>query len=254
MKEGSSVKEDAVYMQLKKQTGNLGTEEILDYLKNMVKYADYYAKILDPSRENNYLISRGLKRLNRFDVKTSYSFLLNCYEAYNRGKINAGQFSDIISIIENFIIRRYICGVPTNQLNKIFPGLYAQAVTHDKGLIEGVKTYLQNRNYPSDENFTQQIRTVQIYGGGDRLSRAKLILETIEENYGHKEIVNAENLTIEHVMPQTLTDWWFHYLGEDAEIIHDLYLHTLGNLTLTAYNSELSNLPYEGRMKRNMRV
>jgi uncharacterized protein with ParB-like and HNH nuclease domain len=250
MKDGASVKEDAVYMHLKKQTNNLDTENVLEYLKELVRYAGYYAKILDPSREDNLLISRGLKRLNRFDVKTAYPFLLNCYEAYSQKLLTPNEFTQVINVIENFIIRRYICGVATNQLNKIFPGLFAQAVKHDKGLLEGTKAYLQTRKYPLDDTFHHQLQTMALYGSGDRLSRAKLILETIEESYGHKEVVDADNLTIEHVMPQTLSEWWMNYLGDDAEVIHELYLHNLGNLTLTAYNSELYNHPYPKKQSR----
>jgi len=250
MKDGTFVKEDAVYMQLKKQTANLDTEEILDYLKNMARYAGYYAKILDPDKESDLLIAKGLSRLKRIEVRTANPFLLNCYSGYNEGILSVEEFVEIIDVIENFIMRRYICGVPTNQLNKIFPGLYTQAVKHEDGLVEGTKAFLQNRNYPLDDKFHHQLQTVAIYGSGDRLNRAKLILETIEQTYGHKEIVDAEKLTIEHVMPQTLSDWWLNYLGEDVEIVHDLYLHTLGNLTLTAYNSEMSNVPYPEKQER----
>src|SRR5690606_26339463 len=82
---------------------------------------------------------------------------------------------------------------------------------------------------------------INFYGAGHRQVKTKLILETIEESYSHKEQVSFENLTIEHIMPQTLTEWWQNHLGDNWEITHELLLHTIGNLTLTAYNSELSN-------------
>lgn len=250
MKDGTFIKEDTVYMQLKKQTNNYGTEQIIEYLREITRYAGYYAKILDPTKESDPSIARGLKHLNRIEVKTANPFLLNCYESYNQGYLTANEFAVIINVIENFIMRRYICGVPTNQLNKIFPVLYSQAAKHEQGLVQGIKGYLQSRRYPSDEEFYRQLQIIAIYGGGDRLNRAKLILETIEETYGHKEIIESGNLTIEHIMPQTLSDWWFDHLGEEAEITHDLYLHSLGNLTLTAYNSELFNHPFPQKQTR----
>lgn len=250
MKEGTSVKENAVYMVLKRQTGDLHTEEILDYLKTLVRYAGYYLKITDPAKEVEPQIARGLRRLNRFDVRTVNPFLLNCYESYYQGALSVEGFVQIISTIENFIMRRYICGVPTNQLNKIFPGLYNQAAKYEKSLLESIKDILQNRNYPVDEKLHQQLQILNIYGGGDRLNRAKLILETLEETHGHKEMVDTDNLTIEHVMPQTLSDWWREHLGDDADVIHELYLHTLGNLTLTAYNAEMYNHPYPEKRTR----
>ncbi len=85
----------------------------------------------------------------------------------------------------------------------------------------------------------------KLYGAGDRATKTKLILEALEESYQHKETVPFEKLTIEHVMPQTLTEYWQNHLGEDWETTRELLLHTLGNLTLTAYNSELSNDTWE---------
>jgi uncharacterized protein with ParB-like and HNH nuclease domain len=250
VKEGMSVKENAVYMVLKRQTGDMNTEEILDYLKTLVRYSGYYSKIMDPAKEVEPLIARGLRRLKRIDVRTVNPFLLNCYESYHKSALSVEEFAQIISIIENFIIRRYICGVPTNQLNKIFPGLYTQAIKNENGILEAIKDILQNRNYPVDEKLHQQLQLLAIYGGGDRLNRAKFILETLEETHGHKEAVDADNLTIEHVMPQTISHWWREHLGVDADIVHELYLHTLGNLTLTAYNAEMYNHPYPEKQAR----
>ena len=87
---------------------------------------------------------------------------------------------------------------------------------------------------------------------GDRQTKTKLILESIEESYDHKECVSFEKatITIEHVLPQTLTDWWKSHLGDEWEMVHELWLHTLGNLTLTGYNSELSNDDFEAKRQK----
>ena len=85
------------------------------------------------------------------------------------------------------------------------------------------------------------MKETKFYGGGDRLIKTKFILETIENSFEHKEPVSLDDLSIEHVMPQTLSVWWQNHLGENWEETHELFLHTLGNLTLTAYNPELSN-------------
>ena len=89
-----------------------------------------------------------------------------------------------------------------------------------------------------------KLSDAKLYGPGDRITKTKLILEALESAYEHKEQVPYDNLTIEHVMPQTLSEAWKLQLGEDWQMTHELYLHSLGNLTLTAYNSELSNEPY----------
>ena len=90
----------------------------------------------------------------------------------------------------------------------------------------------------------------KLYGAGDRAVKIKLILESIEESYDHKEQVSFDDLSIEHVMPQTLTEYWQNHLGDDWEITHELLLHTIGNLTLTAYNPELSNDDFESKRNR----
>ncbi|MDD1429357.1 HNH endonuclease family protein, partial [Dolichospermum sp. ST_sed9] len=84
---------------------------------------------------------------------------------------------------------------------------------------------------------------VKLYGSG-RSKKTKFILESIEESFNHKEQVSFKGLSIEHIMPQTITKWWQEHLGEHWGITHDLLRHSLGNITLTAYNSELSNADF----------
>jgi hypothetical protein len=175
---------------------------------------------------------------------------LNCYEDYSSNKLTVDEFINVLKTIENFIIRRFICNIPTNQLNKIFPSLYSQINKKDSSsFIEGFKNLLQTKGYPKDNEFLSRLNDVKLYGNGDRAIKTKLILETIEESYNHKEQVAFGTLSIEHVMPQTLTENWQNQLGEDWELIHELYLHTIGNLTLTAYNTELSNDDYVSKRK-----
>jgi len=136
-------------------------------------------------------------------------------------------------------------------LNKIFPQLYAQAILRNPGsLPNGVRSVLQSRGYPKDIEFRSRLVESRLYGAGERTTKTKLILETIETSYRHHEVVPFDSLTIEHVMPQTLTDWWQEHLGENWQADHELLLHTLGNLTLTAYNSELSNDPFPEKKVR----
>ncbi|WP_353684521.1 HNH endonuclease family protein [Thermodesulfovibrio sp. 3907-1M] len=190
-------------------------------------------------------IKRMLKRLNRLEVTTAYPFLLNVFREYEERIINKETLIEILKILENFIIRRFICNIPTNQLNKIFPPLYSQAKRMEGDLLSNIKTILQSKNYPKDAEFKAKLVNKKLYGSGDLQVKAKLILESIEENYAHKEQVLFDDLTIEHIMPQTLSEWWQKHLGEDWGITHELLLHTIGNLTLTAYNPELSNADFE---------
>ena len=247
MKDGRQVKQSDVYFSLK-DIVNKGN--VLECLKDIAIFAKYYQKLLCPEYEVNINIRRALNRLSRIEVTTAYPFLLNCYDDYSQKKITADEFVNILKTLENFMIRRFVCNIPTNQLNKIFPPLYSQV--HSNGLgnfVDGMKSILQNKGYPKDAEFKARLLDTKLYGAGDRAVKIKLILESIEESYDHKEQVSFDDLSIEHVMPQTLTEYWQNHLGDDWEITHELLLHTIGNLTLTAYNPELSNDDFES--KRN---
>jgi hypothetical protein len=203
---------------------------------------------LNPEREPKEIVRKYLHRLNRLEVATVYPFLLNCYDDWMKNRITEQEFVSVLQVLENFILRRFVCNVQTRGLNRIFALLYSQV---SKGtdlasdnFVERLKLTLQNRDYPKDVEFRARLVDVKLYGG-NRSEKCKLILESIEESFEHKEQVPFDKLSIEHVMPQTLNESWKENLGEDWAITHELLRHTLGNLTLTAYNPELSNDTFE---------
>lgn len=248
MKDSSVIKQSDVYFSLKERVSK---SEAMAYLKDLARFASYYQKLLQPEREANLEIRRSLLRLNRIEVTTAYPFLLNCYDEYDQGSLSSAEFVSILKVIENFVIRRFVCNVPTSQLLKIFVPLYGQVRNkHPESFVEELKDALQTKNYPRDGEFKSRLTDAKLYGGGDRRDKTKIILEALEESYEHKEQVPFTKLSIEHVMPQTPTEWWQNHLGEDWEMTHELSLHTLGNLTLTAYNSELSNDSYASKKER----
>ncbi len=247
MKSGSVVKQSDVYFSLKERV-NKG--DALISLEELFRFAGYYGKLLNPNKEVDSAIRLALERVNRIEVNTSYPFLLNCYEDYIKNNVSNKEFIEIIKTIENFAIRRFVCNVSTKNLSKIFPSLHSQVKDKAFSLVEGVKAILQTKGYPMDLEFKARIQDIKLYGGGERASKAKLILESIEKSYEHKEQVPLDNFSIEHIMPQTLTEDWQNYLGEDWEVTHELMLHTIGNLTLTKYNSELSNLDFNSKKIR----
>ncbi|MDD1414424.1 DUF262 domain-containing HNH endonuclease family protein [Dolichospermum sp. ST_con] len=240
-RDGVEIKKDEVYFQIKER---MIKRDAIDYLQDLYKFSEYYAKLLDPLKENNLKIRCYLERINRLEQATVYPFLLNCYHDYEENKLSEADFISVLQILENFIIRRFVCNVQTRGLNRIFSVLYSQ-VSKESNLahanfVERLKLDLQNRDYPKDAEFQKSLFDVKLYGAG-RSKKGKLILESIEESFNHKEQVSFDELEIEHIMPQTITKWWQEHLGEYWGITHDLFLHSLGNLTLTGYNSESSN-------------
>lgn len=239
MRDGSIIKQNDVYYSLKEKVSPLNA---IDYLKELHQYSVYYQRLIFPEFEPEKDLQKYFRRLNRIEVTTAYPLLLNFYGIYASKKISKDDFVEVLKTIENYLIRRFVCNIPTNQLNKIFPTIYPLLlVNYQDNFADGVKAILQNKGYPKDAEFYSRFMETKFYGAGDRQTKTKLILETIEESFAHKESVPFDNLTIEHVMPQTLSEWWQNHLGNDWEETHELFLHTIGNLTLTAYNTEMSN-------------
>lgn len=239
MKDGSIIKQGDVYYVLK---DTVSTHNAIEYLTELKKFSVFYQRLKYPASEPEPELQRHFNRLNRIEVTTAYPLLLNFYNNYDSGDINKEEFVSILQVIENYLIRRFVCNIPSNQLNKIFPSVYSAIISKYKdNIVDGLKNVLQSKGYPKDNEFLMRFKEAKFYGGGDRAVKTKLILETIEESHEHKEQVSFENLTIEHIMPQTLSDWWKNHLGSEWEEVHELFLHTAGNLTLTAYNTELSN-------------
>jgi len=239
MKDGNIIKQDDVYYALK---DSVSTTNAIDYLTELKKYSVFYQRLKYPEFEKEPDLEIMFRRLNRIEVTTAYPLLRNFYNDYANGKIDKNGFVTILKILENYLIRRFVCNIATNQLNKIFPTVYPIIQSkYSENIIEGFKIILQGKGYPKDNEFSLRFRETKFYGGGDRVVKTKLILETIESSFNHKEAVPFENLSVEHIMPQTLSEWWQEHLGDNWEETHELYLHTIGNLTLTAYNTELSN-------------
>jgi uncharacterized protein with ParB-like and HNH nuclease domain len=242
MRDGKIVRQSDIYFTLKESVEDCSHDEIIKYLREVAAFSLYYSRLLRPQEEPNLQIRERLDWLNRYEATTAYPFLLNVYRDYEEKKLTVSDFTRILDILGSFLIRRFICGVATSGLTKIFPALYAQAGRHPT-LVEGVCQVLRDKNLPRDQQFQEEFVTSKIYGG-DRSTKAKLILEKLELSLEHKEPVDLEALTIEHILPRTPTEWWRQHLGEDWEAIHEQWLNTVGNLTLTGYNSEMSNFDF----------
>jgi uncharacterized protein with ParB-like and HNH nuclease domain len=249
MREGSVVKQGEIYRTLKERTDNKSPSEIIHFLDTMHRSAIHYHHIIDPTQETNPELKTRFLRFQKLDVGVSLPFLLNLYSDYESEILPLADFSKTLDTLENFFVRRFICGIPTHGLNKSLPPLYNQAKSHSS-LLDGVKAILSQRDYPNDASFRSSLINVRLYGPGERLPKARLILETLESALAGKEPVATDKMTVEHIMPQTLSASWQEHLGETWREIHETRLHSLGNLTLTGYNAELSNGDFQA--KRNL--
>lgn len=254
-----AVVEKRLYTEFKlyREQSNQSMEDIL---ADILKYADYYKNIVCPSKlKTGY--AEVLTRINKLEVNTCIPLLLDIFDAEAEGQISSEDAKKSIEIIENYIVRREICGLETNQLNKVFVTLGAEI---EKDIDEDNVSYFDafkreilkktgKARFPNNHDFRDRFITYELYNA--KSAMRKNILERLE-NYNTKEKIAVEEqiangtLTIEHVMPQTLTDEWKKHLGSKWELTYSKYIDTPGNLTLTAYNSEYSNASFE--KKKNL--
>jgi hypothetical protein len=201
--------------------------------------------LINPETELDETIAEGLTRLNRWGGQTMYPFLLYIYRQYDSGDLDAKGFAEILQIIESFLVRRLFARVPPNQLNRLFMRL-SQQLPEGLDLVEGTRVALSesSRRWPRDADFYKGISEYPLYTDS-RPDQRRLILETLEISFKHKEHVDLSSLTVEHIMPQTLTPEWSKTLEGFGMEVYAKLLHVLGNLTLTGYNSPLSNDPFQ---------
>lgn len=217
-------------------------------LKDLFTYAKYYACI-DLLQENDDELKLYWQEFKKLDSHVVYPFLLKLYDDYSRQILIKEDFKKILQVVISYLWRRAICEIPTNSLSKTFATLY-QAVDKDDYVNSVIKAFVFKSSYkrfPSDYEVREKLQTKDIY----HFRLRKYLLEALE-NYYHKEPIdlNTANYTIEHIMPQNIEHnlSWQQMLGEDWQEVHSLYLHTLGNLTITGYNAEMSNKSFDEKV------
>jgi hypothetical protein len=247
MQTGTIVNASDIYSTLKERIDGSGKPAV-DHLRDIATFSAHYDVLLHAEKAPSPPLQERLARLNRLEVTVAYPFLLPTYADFIQGTLPEADLCSVLDVIESYVVRRFVCGEPTHGLNKVFTPLYQQA-KRQSGFLAAVKAILAERSCPRDQEFRDRIGSARLYGGGERREKTKLLLERLDAAYGHKERADTKASTIEHVMPQKLTDWWKTHLGDDWEDDHASLLHTLGNLTLTSYNSELSNESYPEKQK-----
>lgn len=245
VKTGVIPKKREVYESFKEYSKRLenqgiGVESLVDDIK---KYSRYYCA-MKLNKEEDKDLRVAFNDIKELKVDVSYPMLLEVYNDYVNELISKDEFLEILRLIESYVFRRQICSIPTNSLNKTFASFMGKV--DKENYLESVKAQFQllnsYRRFPDDEEFEHHFRNRDLYN----MSRKNYWLRRLE-NYNRKEVVEVENYTIEHIMPQNenLSFAWRKELGEDWKKIHETYLHTLGNLTLTGYNPEYSDRPFK---------
>ena len=238
MKTGNIPNINAVYEEFKKYFYN-SQRDNEEELKKLKKYAAYFcAMALD--KEEDKELKEAFSDLRELKVDVSYPLLLELYNDYKIGILSKNDFIEIIKLIESYVFRRAVCGIPTNSLNKTFAS-FGKSIIKEK-YLESVKAHFNKmtsyRRFPNDEEFVTELTCRDLYNFRSRSYWLRRL-----ENHDRKERVNVSEYTIEHILPQNndLNLDWRRALGPDWEKIQQKYVHTIGNLTLTGYNTEYSD-------------
>ncbi len=234
-----------VYEAFKDYQQKKGTEiEVL--LQDLQKYCKYFCQIVF-KKEADKDLNKALSFLVDLEMDVVYPLLLELYSDYSDKVLSNADFISIIYLIESYICRRAVCGLGTNSLNKVFPSFtkHIQKDEYFKSLKAHFGYLTKKQRFPNNDEFKEHFIKIDFYC----LKKVEYFLERLEK-FDTEEPVDTQKCSIEHIMPQTLTEEWKRDLGENFQAIHDKYLHTIGNLTLTGYNKEYSNNSFQ--KKRDM--
>lgn len=248
VKAGEIPRVDEVYEAFKKHARSpaIAVEGVEAIVKDIRNFARYFCRMA-LGKEADADLALAFQDLRELKVDVAYPFLLELYHDYATEALSKSDFLTTVRLVESYVFRRAICAIPTNSMNKTF-ATFGKALKKDRYLESILAQFLNlpsYRRYPSDDEFARDIKTRDLYHFRSRNYWLRRL-----ENADRKERVPVNEYTIEHILPQSDNDpnklphAWRVALGGDWERIWTNYCHTLGNLTLTGYNSEYSNRPF----------
>lgn len=227
-------------------------EEILSELKSLSKF---YNKLVNPKNEADREIRQQLEYISRLEINVAFPFLMKVYEDYSNSLIDKSTFISVLSLVQSFTFRRFILGLPTNALNKIFMTLYDKV--EQENYLASIQRSLMQRSgvqrFPRNSETINALKEKDVYN--IKPKNRTYLLERIE-NFQNSEPVIIEgnsDITIEHIFPQNPDPKWKIELGADEyNFIKENYLNTIGNLTLSGNNGKLGNKPFTDKQVMNV--
>lgn len=252
------VKKDDVYESFKKLSISNFNEDKEGILNELKSFAEIYSWLVQIKDYKNNNVNKGLERIHKLEFTVCYPYLLDVFSDLNEGILSEKTVSDILTTIESYAFRKILVDNTTQGLNKLFIVL-GRDIKKEESWKEQYKDILNylllekiaSQRFPTDEEFENALINREIYHYQSK--NINYLLESLE-NFKSAYPIDMESLTIEHIMPQTLTKDWKNKLGENWQEIYKKYLHTLGNLSLTAKNSEMSNNSFEDKQKIDFQI
>ena len=246
---------NSVYMSFKEYASPFRDSGLESLLKDMLEYARRYEKLLNGSYDFPDKLNASITRLNRFESSVTRPFLMETLRLKEQGALSGESTIEVFRMVESYLFRRTICDLPSNALNKVFLTLANDVNRLDgtwNNFTDKMKYVLSSKKektrFPNDTEFAEGLLKKNIYKMPPRYKA--YLFERFEngDKLEHKpiyDLLDKGAYTIEHIMPQTLSAKWQESLGPDYAVIHETWLHSLANLTLSAYNANYSNHTFE---------
>jgi uncharacterized protein with ParB-like and HNH nuclease domain len=243
----------AVYAKFKERFPVPSSPELMEALNEIRDLSNVYARLLNPDMETDAVISRELGYIRTLEINVSYPFLMPVYRDFQAGVISRDEFAAVLQLVQSYVWRRAILGLPTNALNKIFMGLYDRVELED--YLTSVQRALMQRGgsqrYPRDPEVLAVLKEKDMYS---MKGRTRTYFFDRLETHNNREIVDVTvpGITIEHIFPQKPDPEWRNTVDEDDfAALGEQYLNTIGNLTLSGNNGRLGNKTFAEKRDMN---
>ena len=243
-----------VYEEFKNLYENRKDEAYHQELENIKSLSFHYKKFINPSTIKEVDIRKEMEYINRLEINVAYPFLLQLFEDADNGLIEKAEFIKILKLIQSYTWRRFVVGLPTNSLNKIFMTLYSEVDTEE--YYESVAIALLKKRgrgkFPTNEELRNALKDKDLY---NTQSKNKNYMFEMLENFNNREHVNTsiEDITIEHIFPQNPNEQWAEeLLPEEYFAFKEKHLNTIANLTLSGNNGALGNKSFLAKKKMNV--
>lgn len=243
----------AVYAKFKERFPVPSSPELMEALNEIRDLSNVYARLLNPDMETDAVISRELGYIRTLEINVSYPFLMPVYRDFQAGVISPDEFAAVLQLVQSYVWRRAILGLPTNALNKIFMGLYDRVELED--YLTSVQRALMQRGgsqrYPRDPEVLAVLKEKDMYS---MKGRTRTYFFDRLENHNNREIVDVTvpGITIEHIFPQKPDPEWRNTVDEDDfAAMGEQHLNTIGNLTLSGNNGRLGNKTFAEKRDMN---
>lgn len=246
-------KKSKVYQEFKNRYQDKD-EAYQEELENIKSFSLHYKKFVNPHTVSNEKLQRELTYINRLEINVAYPFLLQVFEDADNGLITNDEVIKILKLVQSYTWRRFIVGLPTNALNKVFMTLYSEVDTEDyyDSIVLALYKKRGSAKFPNNEEIRTALKDKDVY---NIQSKNKSYMFELLENFNNKEHVDTSNpnISIEHIFPQNPSPEWSEQLDqEEYFLFKEKHLNTIANMTLSGNNGALGNKSFQD--KKNMNI